>query len=239
MRKGLVLSIAVLSFLLTSCEVIVLNGHVVKPPLLRKISPTYCNAKLVTNTNKLYEGKLILPKAHSKTIKIKTDSAKIKLSSNEVNYFYAWHKKAEESKAVKFIYSPFRSYLDKGETDETKISKNKSWMIQTNDYKQIEVYTITDEYFLFKDGYSAGYSDGGAVSADIWLFFQRKDEEMPTVVMLDRNSAINTNMLFVKYGVKYFKDCPPLVEKIKSKEFTNRNIEKTLEFYDQWKSAGN
>ncbi len=60
-------------------------------------------------------------------------------------------------------------------------------------------------------------------------FFSKKNEIFVTEITSTHPFSKN----FKKVASKYFKDCPLLVKKIESKEFTKKDIVKVVEFYNK------
>lgn len=80
---------------------------------------------------------------------------------------------------------------------------------------------------LLKEGKCSLYmyytSQGGAHYCVI-----RENEQIATAIYLKQ--IISNN--FKKTALKYFEDCPKILEKIKSKEFNKKNIQDMIDYYN-------
>ncbi len=70
-------------------------------------------------------------------------------------------------------------------------------------------------------------------STSYTYYVSREDSDIVTVIAY--LNTLNIGKSFKKIAMKYFNDCPELVEKIKIKEFKKRHIKEVIKFYNQCK----
>jgi len=239
MKLRIYLSIALLCFLFSSCIIDIVDGHVFGPKYTRVIFPTYVNARLYTYSHNLINAQIVLPRSKTKKIKCRTDSGMIKYPIDSIDYLYGWHKMAKESKAIKLVNSHVILIKTNGKPGETQCPTKKYWIVRKYISKYLEVFTTADEFCFFEDGSSVALNNKKSNVAYNWYFFKRKEEDLPTGILPSIWGAKDNAKMFAYYGQNYFSDCPPLVDKIRNREFSKNNIEELLKFYDNWKTAGN
>lgn len=76
--------------------------------------------------------------------------------------------------------------------------------------------------------YTAGGGYGGGGSITFTYFVAKKGDDIATTIAY--RGSITSG--FKKKAIKYFSDCPILVEKIKTKYFKQKDIIKIVEFYN-------
>lgn len=78
---------------------------------------------------------------------------------------------------------------------------------------------------LITDGNCELYINAGNY---IHYWVKRKNEPIATILYMKQ--ILHNN--FKKAAIDYFKDCPSLIEKVKSKKFTKKNIKEMVVFYN-------
>jgi len=71
--------------------------------------------------------------------------------------------------------------------------------------------------------------------SDLRFYCLRKGEETASIVSFIFGKT--KNQVFKKKGAEYFSDYPELSQKIKSKEYTYKDIIEVVREYDRWKST--
>ncbi|EMY80995.1 hypothetical protein ES731_00195 [Psychroflexus gondwanensis] len=104
-------------------------------------------------------------------------------------------------------------------------SKNKYLLMEEEIEGPVSLYIITSEFY--GDPFAAGMS---RLQSTIVNHYVRK-EQNGKVVFLSSNHFANDNL--AKIGPSFFKDCPELVNKIKTEEFTKKQIEEIVNYYNQ------
>lgn len=126
-----------------------------------------------STTYKGYE--IELPHSWDKKIKIKKDKEKLTLKSDDVDFFYAWHEKAPDTKYL-FKYtgywdaSPTKCNLRNGK-------KDKYWKVRHTEGPFMEYWFSCPKYRISKNFKITGYG-GTEISNYLWI----KGEQYPNYV---------------------------------------------------------
>ncbi|MES2545815.1 MAG: hypothetical protein V4548_13095 [Bacteroidota bacterium] len=113
-----------------------------------------------------------------------------------------------------------------------KIFRNKKKnKIRKN--KKIVALSIKGKVSLY---FSQGshYEQRGNMSVPVYFteyYCKRENEEAASLIHVD-NGVVNPNAYFRYFAKRYFSDNPEIVAKIKSKEFTYRNLIEVVQFYN-------
>lgn len=174
-----------------------------------------------------------LPKKESKKVDFfDSNNKKIVMESDSIKYLIVSKEGFENSKSYIMSYTDFVEYNYR--SGEPKITKKKGWIVAWDKTNTMELYAISDEYSILKDGNFRAKSVGsGGFKGDIWYLIQRNNEERPTVIGLDLGSIGNANAYFKKFGSLYFSDCPDLVEQIKENKIKGNNIKTAMLYYEE------
>lgn len=147
-----------------------------------------------------------------------------------------------------------RSYQTKGYFIKTKYLKFKTlkgekvqlpynlifeikYEYKKNKRKNAKLIKVTERFIpisnrngflmeLLVDGYCQLYVNGAGGHNHFWVI--KKDEKIATILYMEQ--LIRKS--FKRAALEYFKDCPSLIEKIKSKEFTRKNVKEIVEYYN-------
>jgi len=190
--------------------------------------------KVATKDGQFYFGEAKLPSIIQRSINVTMETGKVKLLSKDISYIIAWGEKQDSTKSYKLIYTPYRQYtlFDK---EGKKISNDMIWLIEVDKSENITLYKSADDYKINKNGdlLFIMHKNKAGMSGDKCYYMQKILEECPTLISYAQSEYIYPYNIFKTNGIRYFEDCPSLVNMIENKELKDNTIKDVLLLYDK------
>lgn len=163
-------------------------------------------------TNKSLDNKIRYKKNKSEDDVIKLDGERIK----RIIYYL------NDDKQAVLINSKFYKTLltDKSDID-TKLFRSY-WMARVMTSEKLNVYWLSEDYKINKDGYLSCVSESNMALGDYQtvILVKRPNENYPTMISFHSSGYVtNGDIFFKRIALAYFKDNKKLLKKIKKNEY--------------------